>query len=125
MSPDALIKTAAVLIFLTALGGLAMAGLRAKMDRPPAWMAMGHGFLAAAGLTLLLYAAFTTGLPKIMVVGVLLLLTAACVGLYLNLSFQAKLLPLPIRPIVIHGAIAAVGLVLVAVGSFGNFPGGP
>lgn len=125
MSPNALIKTAAVLIFLTALGGLAMAAVRAKVDRPPAWMAMGHGFLAAAGLTLLLYAAFTVGLPKILVIGVLFLLTAAGVGLYLNLTFQARLLPLPIPPIVIHGVLAAVGLILVALGSFGNFPDSP
>jgi hypothetical protein len=125
MSPNALIKTAAVLIFLTAFGGLVMAGLRAKMDRPPAWLAMAHGLLAAAGLTLALYAAFTIGLPKMMTIGVVLLLVAGGVGLYLNLSFQAKLLPLPIRPIFIHAIVAVAGLFLVALGSFGNPPEGP
>jgi hypothetical protein len=125
MSPNALLRTAAVLIFLTAIGGLVMAGLRAKMDRPPAWLAMAHGLLAAAGLTLLLYAAFTIGLPKMMTIGVLFLLTAGGVGLYLNLSFQAKLLPLPIRPIFIHAVLAVVGVFLIALGSFGNPPSGP
>jgi hypothetical protein len=120
MDPNALLKTAAVLIFLTAIGGLVMAGLRTKMDRPPAWLAMAHGLLAAAGLTLLLYAAFTVGLPRMMVIGVLFLLAAAGAGLYLNLFFQAKLLPLPIRPIFIHAILAVVGVVLIGLGSFGN-----
>ena len=54
-----------VLVAITAAGGLAMAGVRLFGDRnPPAWLAMLHGLLAGAGLTLLLFAAFAVGLPQ-------------------------------------------------------------
>ncbi len=125
LSPNTLLKTATVLLFLTAAGGLVMAGLRARMGRPPAWLAMAHGLLAASGLTLVLYTAFAIGLPTLMVVGIVLLLVGAGVGLYLNLAFQAKLLTLPVRPIFVHAILAGVGLLLVALGSFGNPPEGP
>ena len=55
-----MLQTATILLALTALGGLLMAGIRfATRRNPPAWLAMLHGLLAASGLTLLVYAAFT------------------------------------------------------------------
>ena len=44
-------QAAAILFGLAALGGLVMAFLRwSGAPRPPDWLAMGHGLLAAAGL---------------------------------------------------------------------------
>jgi len=51
-------QAAAVLLGAGALGGLVMAGIRLKGEaRPPTWLAMVHGVLAAAALTLLIHAA--------------------------------------------------------------------
>src|SRR4051812_5833783 len=65
MSIQSFLWVAIALFAIAAGGGLVMAGVRAVGDRnPPAWLAMLHGLLASAGLTLLLFAAFTVGLPK-------------------------------------------------------------
>ncbi|HSC65272.1 MAG TPA: hypothetical protein VLD35_16645 [Caldimonas sp.] len=55
MEPNLMIHTAAVLLAITALGGMAMAGVRFAADKqPPAWLAMVHGLLAAAPATVLI-----------------------------------------------------------------------
>ena len=59
-----ILRTSTVLLAIAAVGGLVMAGMRFAGNRqPPAGLAMLHGFLAAAAVTLLLYAAPTIGLP--------------------------------------------------------------
>lgn len=118
MDPDLILKTATVLLGLTALGGLLMAAIRfAGADRPPSWLAMAHGLLAASGLTLLLYDAFTAGVPRSVWIGIALLVLAALGGAYLNLAFHAKLRPVPKNIIVVHAllAIAGFGLIFNAV----------
>jgi hypothetical protein len=58
MEPNVSMQAAAVLLGAGALGGLVMAGIRLKGEaRPPTWLAMVHGVLAAAALTLLIHAA--------------------------------------------------------------------
>jgi hypothetical protein len=107
---------AIALFAIAAAGGLVMAGIRAIGDRnPPAWLVILHGLLASAGLTLLLFAAFTTGLPKYALWGTILLVLAAVGGLYLNLGFQEKreLLPKPVM--YIHALIAVIGFILLLV----------
>ena len=54
-----LLQAAVWLFAIAAAGGGIMAGIRFAGHRnPPAWLSMLHGLLAAAGLTLTLYAAF-------------------------------------------------------------------
>jgi hypothetical protein len=119
MDAATMLKTATVLMALTAAGGLLMAILRfSGMDRPPSWIAMGHGLLAGSGLTLLLYAGFTAGIPSLAWIGVLLLALAALGGIYLNLGFHTKLLPLPKNIIVVHALLAVAGFVLIAMAAF-------
>jgi hypothetical protein len=116
MDPKTLIETAVGLLALTAVGGIVMAGMRfAGADRPPSWLAMLHGLLAAAGLTLLLYAGFAGGMARLAWIGTGLLVLAALGGLYLNLSFHDKRIPLPKHIIVIHAAIAVVGFLCVFI----------
>jgi hypothetical protein len=106
--------TAAVLFALAAIGGLTMAVIRFRgADRPPSALAMAHGLLAAAGLTLLLYAAATAGLPSLATIAVVILIVVALVGIALNLWYHDKLRPLPKSTIVIHGIVAVVGFVLL------------
>ena len=77
MEPVSILITSTVLLALAAAGGLLMAGIRFMGDRPPpASLAMLHGFLAAAAVTLLLYAAATVGLPRMALAALALFLVA-------------------------------------------------
>ena len=101
-------------IAIVALGGLTMAAIRfGGKPQPPAWLAMLHGFLAGAAVTLLLYAFFTVGLPALASWALLLFLIAASGGAFLNLNYHWKLLPLPKGLIVGHAAVAVVGFALL------------
>lgn len=114
MEPLLTMKTASVLLALAALGGLTMAAMRLSgKPRPPTWLAMLHGFLSAAAVTLLLYAYFTVGLPTLAGWALLLFLIAAAGGAFLNLNYHWKLQPLPIGLIAGHASIAVVGFILL------------
>src|SRR5205085_11053773 len=59
MEAQLMLRTAVVLLALTAAGGLLMAGIRfSGRPQPPNWIAMLHGLLAGSGITLVLYPAF-------------------------------------------------------------------
>lgn len=114
-----MLQTASALFALAALGGLVMAGMRFNgSPRPPAWLAMGHGFLAAAGLTLLIYAALTVGIPVMAQIGLGLFCVAAIGGAALNLLFHAKQLPLPIPLIIVHALLAIIAFVVLLFSAF-------
>lgn len=115
MDTATMMKTATILLALTAAGGVVMAIMRfSGADRPPSWLAMAHGLLAASGLTLLLYTGFAAGIPPLAWTGIALLVAAALGGTYLNLAYHAKLLPLPKGIIVIHALLAVAGFLLIA-----------
>jgi len=119
METQLMIRTAIVLLALTAVGGLLMAGIRfAGKPRPPNSIAMVHGLLAASGLTLLLYAGTVHGLPGTAMLGIVLLIGAALGGLVLNLAYHTKELPLPIWLVLTHAAVAVVGFVVLVVGGW-------
>jgi hypothetical protein len=114
-----MMKTACVLLAVSALGGLVMAGIRfGGKPQPPTWLAMLHGFLSAAALTLLIYGYLTVGLPALAAWGLLLLLLAAAGGTFLNLNYHWKMLPLPKGLIVGHAALAVLGFVLLLVATW-------
>jgi len=114
MEPVLILKTTCVLLAIAALGGLTMAGITfAGKPQPPTWLAMLHGFLAAAAVTLLAYAYFTVGLPALASWALLLFLIAAAGGAFLNLNYHWKRLPLPKGIIVGHAGIAVVGFALL------------
>ena len=109
-----MMKTAAVLLGIAAIGGLLMAVIRFRgADRPPTVVLMAHGVLAAAALTLLLYACFTVGLPALAMAATGIFVVVAIVGATLNLKYHSRMLPLPKTPIVIHGLVAVAGYVLL------------
>ena len=119
MEPTLIIRTAAVLLAITALGGLAMAAIRFSGDRqPPAWLAMLHGLLAGAAVTLLIFAAATVGLPGLAMAALVLFLIAAAGGAYLNLNFQWKQVLLPKGLVIGHAAVAVVGFVLLLIAAW-------
>jgi len=110
MEPDLMLKTSCVLIALAAVGGLVMAIQRfSGTPRPPSWLAMLHGFIAAAGLTLLAYAVATMAVTSLAIVALVLFLLAALGGVVLNLRFHLHDQPLPIWLVVIHACVAVLG----------------
>lgn len=116
-----MLRTASALFALAALGGLVMAGMRFNgSPRPPAWLAMGHGFLAAAGLTLLIYAALTVGIPVMAQIGLGLFCLAAMGGAALNLLFHSKQLPLPIPLMIVHALLAVMAFVVLLISAFSS-----
>ena len=124
MEAALMLKTALALLTLTALGGLAMAGIRwSKKANPPSWLAMLHGLLAGAALTLMLYAYFTVGLPAYAGWALLLFLVAASGGVFLNLGYHAKMRVVPAGIMVVHAVIAVVGYGLLVLAVMGQ-PGG-
>ena len=119
MEPVQFLQTSAVLLGLSALGGAAMALIRfSGKPHPPAWLAMLHGFLAAAGLTLLAFAAATVGVPQLAVIALVLFIAAAGGGVLLNLGYHLKGVPLPKWLVLVHAAIAIVGFACLLIAAF-------
>lgn len=119
MEPMLSMQTAAVLLALTAVGGLVMAGLRfAGQPHPPTWLAMVHGLVAGAALTLLLYAYFTVGLPVLAQAALVLFVLAAAGGVLMNLRYHWERLALPKPLVVVHALIAVVGFVLLLIAAW-------
>jgi hypothetical protein len=114
MDPVHAMKTAAVLFAIAALGGLTMAAIRLRgADRPPSSFAMLHGLLAGAGLTLLVYAWCTVGIPVLAQYSVIVLALAAAGGAYMNLRYHSQMLPLPVPIMVGHALVAVSGFALL------------
>jgi hypothetical protein len=114
-------QAAAILFGLAALGGLVMAFIRwSDAPRPPDWLAMGHGLLAAAALTLLIHAALTTGIPTLAQLALGLFVVAALGGALINLRFHARQLALPKAWIVGHALLAVVAYGLLLLALFGS-----
>ncbi len=114
MEPDMSMRVATALLGVGAVGGLVMAGIRLSgAPRPPTWLAMLHGGLAAAGLTLLIYTALTVGIPLLAQLALGLLVVAALGGTFINLRFHSRMLPLPIPLMIGHAVIAVAGFVIL------------
>ena len=116
MDAHPLLQTATVRLGITAAGGLMMAILRfTGADRPPSWLAMLHGLLAASGLALLLYAGFTVGIPRTAWIGLVLLVFAALGGVVLNLAYHVKQRALPKSLVIVHTLLAVAGFGLIVL----------
>lgn len=114
MDVQTLLVTVVVLFTVAALGGIAMAAIRlGGGNNPPAWLAMLHGMLGAAGLTLLAFAMFTASLPGTATIGGLLILLAALGGAYMNLAFHWHGRLLPKGLVFGHALLAVAGYVLL------------
>src|SRR5688572_6749743 len=111
---------AVIVLSLAALGGLVLAGIRLSgAPRPPTWLALGHGAIAATGLGLLMYAASASpGIPQLaqIALGVLLLAALGGATLFLGFHLRGKALPIPI--VLGHGLTALAGLVLLLLSHF-------
>jgi glucose uptake protein GlcU len=114
-----MLQTAVALLAIAAAGGLLMAGIRFFATiNPPTWLAMLHGLLAAAGLTLAIYAAATVGVSGSAQLAIVLLVLAAAGGAFLNLVYQWKQQLLPASIVIGHAALAVIGFGLLAKAAF-------
>jgi hypothetical protein len=112
-------EVAAVALGLAALGGLTLAAIRLSgTPRPPTWMALGHGAVAASGLILLSYAAVMSGIPGLaqIALGVLVLAAIGGAGIFLGFHMRQRALPIPI--VIGHGLLALTGFILLLVTVF-------
>jgi len=122
MEPNLVMETAVVIFAISAVGGIVMAGIRfGGKPQPPTALAMLHGFLSAAALTLLIYAACTVGLPSLALTATVLFVVAALGGVYMNLNFHWKMLPLPKWLVVVHALIAVTGFVCLLIAAWPTF----
>lgn len=116
-----MLHTATLLFLLTALGGLVMAGIRFGGKRnPPAWLAMGHGLLAASGLTLLAYSVFTGPVPRLATVALVLFLVAAGGGAVMSLAYKWRDRLLPSWLVTVHALLAIGGFLSLLMGTYGH-----
>jgi hypothetical protein len=123
MDVQLMLRTGVLLLVLTAVGGVIAAGFRfSGRPHPPSFVAMLHGLLAAAGLTLIVYVCAVRGLPGGGWIGLVTLLVAVLGGLVLNLRFHWRNVPLPVWLVLLHAVLAATGLVILAISVWGASP---
>jgi uncharacterized membrane protein HdeD (DUF308 family) len=121
MEPRLILQTSTVLFGIAAAGGIVMALLRfSGKPHPPSWLAMLHGFLAAAGMTLLAYAVATMPVPSLAIIALLLFAAAAVGGVVLNLHFHLRGIALPIWLTVVHALVALAGFGALLLAAFGS-----
>ena len=114
MDTITMLRAAALLFVIAAAGGLIMAGIRLMGNRnPPIWLAYGHGMLAGAGLTLLIYPAITSSIPTHAWWALLILVAAAGGGSVMNLAYHWQQKPLPRPLLYAHGLLAVAGVALL------------
>jgi len=122
MEPNTILQTCVALLAISAIGGIVMATIRfSGKPHPPTWLAMLHGFLSASALTLLIYGAFTVGLPTLALAATGLFVVAAIGGVFMNLNYHWKALPLPKWLVLVHASIAVVGFVCLLLAAWPTF----
>jgi hypothetical protein len=114
-----MLRATVALFAIAAAGGLVMAGIRLFATRnPPAWLAMLHGLLAAAGISLLAYATLVFAAPSPAGWALFLFVVAAAGGAAMNLLWQWRQRPLPVGIMLVHAALAILAFVLLLVAAF-------
>ncbi len=106
--------SAAIVLGLAALGGLAMAVIRLRgAPRPPTWLALAHGAAAVTGLLLLVNATLSSATPLLAQVALGVFVLAALGGAAMFLGFHLREKALPIPMVIGHGLAALTGYVLL------------
>lgn len=109
-----MLKIAAVLFAVAALGGITLATLHFRKKALPTALAIGHGLLAAAGLVVVIIAVVGGSTGNLLIASLALFVIAALAGFGL-FSFHLRRLPLPTPVVLIHGLLAVIAFVLLLV----------
>jgi hypothetical protein len=116
-----MVYAAVVVLGLAALGGLTLASIRLMgTPRPPTWIALIHGAIAATGLALLVAVVIGQDVDQLVKVALGVFILAAFGGATIFLGFHMRNRPLPIPLVIGHGLIAITGYVLLLVGLYGH-----
>jgi hypothetical protein len=116
-----MLQAATILLLLAALGGIAMAVRRlGSKVNPPDWLAMAHGFLAAAAFALIVYAGLQEGIPPSASAGIVVLLIAAAGGIVMNLRYHLAGKLIPQWLLHVHILLGVVGTTLIAWAAWGS-----
>ena len=100
-------QTAVIVLGLAALGGATLAGIRLSgTPRPPAWLALAHGLIAATGLVLLGNECLQYGIPMMAQIALGIFVLAALGGLAMFSGYHVRGLPLPVTFVLGHGLTA-------------------
>ncbi len=118
MDSATMLTAATYLLATAAIGGILMALMRfGGVLRPPLWLAMIHGLVATAGVTLVVYVVLAGEAPQQVRIAALLFAGAALGGAALQVLYHAKGLALPIPLMLGHGLTAALALGLLWLGA--------
>jgi hypothetical protein len=116
-------QTAMIVLGLAALGGATMAAIRLSgTPRPPTWLALAHGLIAAVGLILLGNVWMTDGVPWLAQVAFGVFILAALGGLTMFLGYHLRNRPLPILFVTGHGLVAVAAYVMLLTAHFRETP---
>ena len=114
MDTQTILFVACVLFGIAAAGGIVMALIRlGQKSNPPHWIAMLHGFIAAAGLTLLAYVTIFAQVPDFAQLALLGLLLAAVGGVWMNLGRHQQGVLIPNSVMIGHALVAVAGVALL------------
>jgi hypothetical protein len=105
---------ATIALVFAAIGGVIMVTVRLTgRPRPPTWLAIGHGGMAAFGVGLL--AGEWAVLPDLARISLGIFCLAILGGATLFLGFHLRNRPLPIPLMLAHGLTALTGLTLLII----------
>ena len=114
-----MISTAAIVLGFAALGGLTLVVMRLSgTPRPPTWIALSHGTVAATGLVLLIFAVRDGAVDRLVNIALGVIVLAALGGTTIFVGFHLRNRAFPIPLVIGHGLIALTGYVLLLVGMF-------
>ena len=109
---------ALVVFAIGALGGIALASFLLQGRLAPWPLSLLHAALGAIGLLIVLYAAFSTGIPKAALTALVILIIAALGGFYLaSIHLRGKVAPQPI--VFVHAGVAVIGFLTLLGVVFG------
>jgi hypothetical protein len=118
MDSATMLTAATYLLAIAAIGGILMALMRfGGIPRPPLWLAMIHGLVAVAGVTLVVWVVLNGEASQQVRIAALLFAGAALGGASLQVLYHAKGLALPIPLILGHAITAVLALGLLWLGA--------
>ncbi len=111
-----MLGVALTLFAVAALGGATIAAMRLRgTPRPPTWLALAHGTVAAGAVGCLVYEVVTVPPGTLALAALAVLVLAALGGSALFLGFHLRGKELPIVLVFGHGLIALTGFIMLAV----------
>lgn len=113
-----MLTLAITVVGLAAAAGATLATLHIRGRRVPRSAGLAHGLLASLAVVVLAVAVFTAPRPAA-VNAALLCLALSWIGGLFNLLFRRQMGSAPGFMIVLHGAVAGLGVILLGVGVTG------